>query len=199
VTVQTPLHGRPVLAKLTNGHRAFLESLHTAEHKRARECAMVSNLLGHLSALDPARPELIAMLDHIIPVLDQMVVPSTIVHGDFVPWNLRKQGGEISAFDWEYAELDGLPLADQTHFMIQDRYELDSWTPEQSYAELSSFAATRPMGFSAEQVRSIQLVYLLDHLARLFGEKYDQDEHMVSWYRRLLRCFPAPVREVVFA
>lgn len=199
MTVQTPLHGKPVLAKLTDGHRAFLDSLHTTLRKRASETAMVAELPGKVSVLQPPRPELASMLEQIMPVLERSVVPSTIVHGDFVPWNLRKLGDAISAFDWEYAELDGLPLADQTHFMVQDRYELDGWTPQQVFEELNHFSTTRPFGYDRDQVRAFQLVYVLDHLARLFGEKYDQEEHMVSWYRRLLCCFPVAAREAVLA
>jgi hypothetical protein len=199
ITVQTPLHGKPILAGLNEAHLAFLQSLHTQEHKSASETAIVAGLLRRVEGLEPQRPELAAMLEHAMPVLETLTVPSTIVHGDFVPWNLRRQGAEISAFDWEYAQVDGLPLMDQTHFIIQHRYELSSGTPEEAYSDLCRFAASGPMGFSAEQVRAIQLIYLIDHLARLFGEKYDEDEHMVSWYRKLLDCYPAPVAEVVCA
>jgi len=199
ITVQTPLHGKPVLAKLTDAHQEFLDSLHTPQRKLASETGMVSGLPMRLASLAEPRPELVTMLDQAMPVLERLTVPSTIMHGDFVPWNLRRQGSEISAFDWEYAQLDALPLLDETHFIIQDRYELNNRTPQQAYLDLSDFAAAEPMGFSADQVRAIQLVYLIDHLARLFGERYDPDEHMVSWYRRLLGCYPSAVAEAVCA
>jgi len=198
-TVQTPLHGKPILATLTGAHQEFLQSLHTVHRKLASETAVVVGLPGKLASLAEPRPELTTMLDQALPALERLTVPSTIMHGDFVPWNLRRQGSEISAFDWEYAELDALPLMDETHFLIQDRYELNKRTPEQAYQDLSDFAASGPMGFSAQQVRAIQLIYLIDHLARLFGEKYDQDEHMVSWYRRLLDCYPSAIAQAVYA
>jgi len=199
ITVQTPLHGKPVLADLSDSHLAFLESLHANEQKIASETALVAGLLPRLESLEMPRPELVAMLEQAMPVLEALTVPSTIVHGDFVPWNLRRQGSAISAFDWEYAQIDGLPLMDQTHFIIQHRYELSSGSPQEAYRDLCGFAASGPMGFSAELVRAIQLIYLIDHLARLFGEKYDENEHMVSWYRKLLDCYPAPVAEAVCA
>jgi hypothetical protein len=199
ITVQTPLHGKPVLAALTGAHQEFLQSLHTVQRKLASETAIVAGLPARLASLAQPRPELATMLDQALPALERLTVPSTIMHGDFVPWNLRRQGSEISAFDWEYAELDALPLMDETHFLIQDRYELNKRTPQQAYRDLSDFAASGPMGFSAEQVRAIQLVYLIDHLARLFGEKYDPEEHMVSWYRRLLDCYPSAIAEAVCA
>jgi hypothetical protein len=197
VTVQTPLHGRPILGELTPAHLRFLDSLHTDEEKLASETEVVASLEARLAELVPARPELCAALDDAMPVLERVKVPSTIVHGDFVPWNLRTDGEEISAFDWEYAALDGLPLMDRTHFMIQSRYELDGWTPAQCFSELNEFAGTKPLGYSVEQVRAFQTIYLVDHLARLLGEKYSEEEHMVHWYRRLLACYPTPVKGAV--
>jgi hypothetical protein len=199
VTIQTPLAGKPVLGSLTGAHRDFLASLHTPLRKLASETSVVSSLASRITALDPERPELLAMLEQIMPVLESMTVPSTIVHGDFVPWNLRRLDGEISAFDWEYAQTDGLPLMDDTHFMIQDRFELNHGTPQEAYRDLSVFATGRPMGFTAGQVRAIQLVYLIDHLTRLFGEKYDENEEMVHWYGRLLARYPVAVAEGVCA
>ena len=197
MTVQSPLHGKPILGKLTPAHIRFLDSLHTDEEKVASHTAVVAGLDQRLANLLPARPELSNALDDVMPVLERTTVPSTIVHGDFVPWNLRTDGEEISAFDWEYAELDGLPLMDRTHFMIQSRYELDGWTPAQCFAELNEFAGSKPLGYSADQVRAFQTIYLVDHLARLLGENYSEDEHMVHWYRRLLACFPSPVKGAV--
>ncbi|MBV8780282.1 MAG: phosphotransferase [Phycisphaerae bacterium] len=199
VTVQSPLHGRPILGRLTDAHVRFLDSLHTSIEKPASETNMVTELCSRLVELNPARPELVAAIDSIMPILERTTVRSTIVHGDFVPWNLRTDGQEISAFDWEYAELDGLPLMDRTHFMIQHRYELDGWTPAQAFEELNDFAESRPQDFDPDQVRAFQMVYLIDHLARLFGERYAEDEHMVHWYRRLLPHYPMPMREAVFA
>jgi hypothetical protein len=199
VTIQTPLAGKPVLGSLTDTHRDFLRSLHLPVRKVASETSVVSSLASRILALEPERPELLAMLEQIMPVLEGMTVPSTIVHGDFVPWNLRRRDGEISAFDWEYAQIDGLPLMDETHFMIQDRFELNHGTPQEAYEDLTHFAAGRPMGYSIGQVRAIQLVYLIDHLTRLFGEKYDENEEMVHWYGRLLACYPVAMAEAVCA
>ena len=92
VTVQTPLHGRPILGPLTDAHLRFLDSLHTDDEKRASETNVVASLDQRVSALQPARPELTAALEDVMPVLEQAIVPSTIVHGDFVPWNLRTDG-----------------------------------------------------------------------------------------------------------
>jgi hypothetical protein len=41
--------------------------------------------------------------------------------------------------------------------------------------------------FDAEQIRAIQAVYLLDNLARLYGEGYSTDHDMVALYQDLLK------------
>ncbi|MEJ2199906.1 MAG: phosphotransferase [Desulfuromonadaceae bacterium] len=46
-------------------------------------------------------------------------IPAVLVHGDFAPWNLKRQhNGEIAAFDWEDARIKGLPLHDLSHFFL---------------------------------------------------------------------------------
>ena len=47
----------------------------------------------------------------------QYQIPLILVHGDFAPWNLKKQpNGELAVIDWEDAEFEGLPLWDLCHY-----------------------------------------------------------------------------------
>lgn len=39
-------------------------------------------------------------------------------HNDFTPWNVRVQHNVLSAFDWEYAANEQLPLFDPLHFAL---------------------------------------------------------------------------------
>lgn len=48
-------------------------------------------------------------------------LPACFAHGDFAPWNLRKETGNLYVFDWEYAELNGNPLQDFLHFHLMSR------------------------------------------------------------------------------
>jgi hypothetical protein len=195
LTVQTPLAGGPAVAKMTPAHLRFLESLRSGEIKPAGSTRMVTMLRDRIAALPEAHPELTATLEQFLPTLESTQVPSTIVHGDFAPWNLRIHRGTISAFDWEYGELDGLPLIDETHYTLQLGYLLNNWDFDRAHRCLLDLAASKPMGLAAEQVQAIQAMYLLDNIVRLFGEGYDGEHDMVLWYRQLLDRIETTARE----
>lgn len=186
VTVQTPLAGRPAPAKWTAAHDRFLAALRCGPIKAASQTNLVRALPERILSLDAKRHELNEILSRFMPTLEETRVSSTIVHGDFAPWNLRTHAGQIAAFDWEYAELDGLPLMDQTHFCLQLGSQLHQWDVERARQYLRELAESRPIDLEAEQVTAITAVYLIDQLTRLFGEGYDPDDEMIAWYRRLL-------------
>ena len=105
--------------------------------------------------------------------------------------------GRLAAFDWEYGELDGLPLVDETHFLLQLGSQLYHWNLDQAENCLREIAASKPLGLSETQVRAIHSVYLLDSLVRLLNEGYDPDDEMLAWYRQLLhRLVPAGAEAV---
>jgi hypothetical protein len=197
LTIQTPLAGRPAPARLTPAHRLFLASLRCGITCSAAETAMVRTLSARLDALAPDHTGLAGLLDRFTPILEAMSVRSTIVHGDFAPWNLRLNHGRISAFDWEYAELDGLPLIDEAHYTLQLGYLLHNWSIDQAAQALHEFAESRPLSLEPVQVRAILAVYILDQLARLLAEGYPVGDDMVSWYRKLLLRIEAPTEQGV--
>jgi hypothetical protein len=192
IAVQSPLPGSPAPAAFTPQHAEFLQALRCGASKPAAETNMVVTLPHRLDALRPARPQLREICDSILPTLEQTPVVSTIVHGDFAPWNLRTHAGKIAAFDWEYAELDGLPLIDQIHFRLQLGLEMEKWDLAAAAAFLREMSDD---AFDAAQIRAIQAVYLLDNLARLYGEGYSADHDMVALYQDLLKALPIRRRE----
>jgi hypothetical protein len=161
---------------------------------------MLATLPNRLANLVTPRPELADALADVLPVLEHARVPSTIVHGDFAPWNLREHAGKVCAFDWEYAELDGLPLIDETHYRLQVGYLLDKWTLDDARAALAQMGRENELGLSGEAVRAVQVVYFIDNLTRLFAEGYDETENeMVAWYCQLLRRLLQGKKEMVRA
>jgi hypothetical protein len=187
VTLQKPLRGRNVSPKLGQDKLALLRSMRSDRLQPACESNLVATLLQRISDLPIPRPELDDALEEILPILEQTRVPSTIIHGDFAPWNLRADNGKVVAFDWEYAELDGLPLFDETHYRLQVGYLLDSWDIARACAALEEMQLHNDLSLSIAQVRAIQAVYLIDNLTRLFAEGYDEAENdMVGWYLKLL-------------
>jgi len=201
LTVQSPLAGRSSQLRLTESHLQFLATLRRNELKPAAQITMVRDLPGRLASLSFPHEDLDLALDDILPVLERMKVPSTIVHGDFGPWNLRANEGKIFAYDWEYGQIDGLPLIDQFHHVLFCGYLFHHWSSRQGFKQLLELAASCPQGFSPRQARALATVYLLDMLARLLSEEYDPSDPMVIWFREVLEQltpagrFPAAAEE----
>ena len=185
VSVQTPLPGRPAGARLSAAHHRLLGRLRVGPWKPATATNQVASLPSRLASLLAPRPDLAAVLDDLLPHLEGVVVPETIVHGDFAPWNLLEHRGEVTAFDWEYAELSGLPLADELHHRLQVGYHVDGWSTRQACEFLAAHARAGPMGLRPREVAALQAVYLLDILVRLLNEGYD-DDPALSWNQSVL-------------
>ncbi|MCC7349593.1 MAG: hypothetical protein IT446_03410 [Phycisphaerales bacterium] len=184
--VQSPLHGRSSKVKLSEAHLNFLASLQRPQRKIASQTAMVGELPSRLNRLTVPHEDLDQALADVLPMLERMDIPSTIVHGDFGPWNLRANEGRIFAYDWEYGQVDGLPLIDQFHHLLFCGYLFYRWDSRQGFRHLLEMAASQPQGFTPRQARTLATVYLLDMLARLLGEDYDPADPMVIWFRDLL-------------
>lgn len=185
LAVSTPLRGRHPSAEPADAHQRFLDGLRSAQTKPAAASAF-ARALSDRRRLLAGRPALLAVLNDLVPLLAEFRLPATTVHGDFVPWNLREHSGAIGAFDWEYGQIDGLPLIDETHHLLAVGYLLKKWTPEYAHGRLLQVAAAAPLGLPPRAVRSLQLAYLLDYLLRLFGEGHGDDYPRVAWCRELV-------------
>ena len=51
--------------------------------------------------------------------------------------------GSVAAFDWEYAQLDGLPYLDETHYRLQVGYLLNNWNLDRALLMLEQHAACK--------------------------------------------------------
>jgi hypothetical protein len=195
VLIQEQLPGRVTSAHFTDLHRELLETMRHGQRKRVTDSRMLARLRQDVREL----PELRARLESLTPVLCDTVVPSTIVHGDFAPWNLREHKGQLRAFDWEYGELDGLPFMDELHFHLQIGHEMQGWSPRDANDYLSKHAQLKPLKLSPTQVNAIQQVAIIDQLARLYGEGYDRSNEMLAWYEDLLLLATKQAKEAVRA
>lgn len=194
MTVASPLNGRPVGPEMTPAHRRFLDHLRSGEIKPASKTAMAESLRDRAHLL-VSRPNIQAIFNSVMNDLAATDLPSTIVHGDFAPWNLREQNGELAAYDWEYAQTDGLPLIDEIHHLLAVGYLLHRWPAEAASQKLAEHAASAPIGLPAKTVRMLQCVYLIDYLLRLFGEDYEDSYPRVVWCRELLERVAASGKE----
>jgi hypothetical protein len=184
VTAQTPVMGKSPSSEFGRPHQRFLDSLKVAVPQPAATISFVRELAERVGALPTEQAQLTASLDGVAPELDRLQTAPTIIHGDFAPWNLRRQHDEIVAFDWEYAHLEGIPGIDALHYLLQTGYLLHHWSPDKAYGRMRHVAPP-----------PVQVVYLVDHLARLFDEGYDDSNEMVKWLRQLLGHAAAHRRE----
>ena len=185
VTVQSALEGSPGPETLTNAHENFLQGLVTGERKPASATQFVRSLRARLTDLPLLGAE-VSAFERLRPVLDDLIVESSIVHGDFAPWNIRRHGESIAAFDWERATLDGLPHIDAFHHELQVGILMKDWTTDRTHKFLRAFASARSLGVEKEQMHALEAVYLLDFLTRALEAGQPGDSPLVLLYRQLL-------------
>lgn len=197
VTIQTPVLGQRVGTELTEAHRRSLELLRRGERKPAAATEMIRSLRKRLA--ESEQHELLAILEQSLPVLESTLVPSTIVHTDFAPWNLRQRNGMVVAFDWDSAELDGLPLFDQQHHELIVGYLLKHWGVEKALEYLRETDSPAELGLSRPQVRAIQAAHVVHFLLRLLDLGHSRKDPMVAWYWQVLEGLRMPRHEAVAA
>ena len=142
------------------------------------------------------QPDLVpAWKSLVIPMAGQ-TLPTTAMHGDFCSWNLRIQHGKIRAFDWENAELQGLPLMDLFHYLLQFGFLVNRWSSGRTLAQLqrlensADFQAHRQgMGINASQVRPLLGLYLIQALA---SRELPRNHHLNIRRKKLLDHITAP-------
>jgi hypothetical protein len=191
IVVQTPINGRPVGTELTPAHERFLEVLRGGESRSAASAGIIASVRRQAWSLPTPRTDLLAILDEIMPLLRCLPVPSTITHADFVPWNLRQDRGAIAAFDWDTAELDGLPLYDEVNHLMVVGLFIKHWTTEQAHDSLLKFASSAPLGLRPEQVHALQAVYFIHAILRFLVQGHSDGHPTVGWFRDVLcRLYP---------
>jgi hypothetical protein len=186
VMVQAPVTGGAASLDLTPAHHRFLSALSSGPTKPATATAMVSSFSHRVAALGSSASKLAEPVRQVQASLVGCLVPTTSVHGDFTPWNIRQTRDQLCCYDWEYGCADGLPLIDQTHHELQVGYLLRNWTVEKADHELNQFAQTQKR-FTPDHAAAIQTAYLIDVLLRLAEEGYTSENDMVSWTQQLLQ------------
>src|SRR5271156_1054698 len=163
VILQSPLEGKGGPLRYASLHERFLERLHSCRSERRPGLRIVEETgrkwnrvavgmgtkwqeLGR-KALGVAARE-----------LGGKEVVCGIAHGDFAPWNMRIDDGNLRLFDWESASYHAPLLWDQFHFMTQTECLLKVRHERGKLAD------------GRKKNRSLYLLYLLDTLARYWTE-----------------------------
>lgn len=185
VLVQSVLPGEAARAAIARKQRNFLALLRGGPLRAASETGFVRAIRVRAAALPDRHQHVRDVVDDLLPRLARLRVPATIVHGDFVPWNVRIQNGVASAFDWEYAHLDGLPLIDECNYMLVVGYLVHEWTIEEAWEHLREMARSAPLGFARSDVEALQLVHLVDLVSR-FASEGAGDAPISKWFTHLM-------------
>ena len=186
VTVQSPVEGAPTSTRLSEAHFRFLDRLGSGEPRAAGRSGLIRALALTLSRRD-THPDVRAALEAVKSVLDDVVMPTTLTHGDFFPSNLRVQRGQIAAFDWEDATADGLPLIDVFHHEIEVGFLLRDWAMERASDHLRTLAMRYSGQYGWRVVYALEAAYLMDSYMRRLDGGHTEDSAVAARYYELLR------------
>jgi hypothetical protein len=121
---QSVLPGQPSF-EFGELHRAFLIKFQAYSHGllHYEESRLYHNLHARIKELDGLLSQAWSgRIERAMRSLEEcfsgVPILMTAAHNDFTPWNIRIQGGAAKVFDWEYAELEQLPLFDPLHFAL---------------------------------------------------------------------------------
>ena len=158
--------GDPAPTELTSPMVAWLHSCQQPRSGDAAKSALVERLTGELAEVAGADVFLSSVVGSAIQVLAGTQVPVTLVHGDFVPWNMVLHAGTLRVFDWEYGCLEGLPNWDETHFMLQVGLILHRWSRHHFVAALKSASAQPTLSLDPPQKRAVMALVVVQLILR---------------------------------
>lgn len=181
--VQSPLTGRPARAELTVSHRRFLDSLRCGEHEPLFGTTWGTTLRDRVARASDEERALVSLFQTLSETLSERPVPRAVVHGDFVPWNLRENAGVLAACDWENATIDGVALVDEMHHRLVVGYLMSDWTVDRAVSELERLTSTRPLGLDPDDAQAIAGACVLEFCLRLVDHGHSNTNEMLRWYR----------------
>ncbi|NOS71310.1 MAG: hypothetical protein HOP33_15425 [Verrucomicrobia bacterium] len=103
----------------------------------------------------------------IISSLGEIEVVSTLMHGDFAPWNVKVEGERWTVLDWERGEIAGVPTWDWLHFIIQPAVLVERENAGKTLARLDALFASPEFSNYAQQAKisghehALTLAYLI--------------------------------------
>ncbi len=118
--VQETVSGTPTGTSLTDAHVQWLARLRVPEAETSfRE--MTDALSRRIACIEELDKDLKRHLNALLGrIKHRATLPLAWVHGDFAPWNLRwTTCGTLAAFDWEFAESQGISGLDVVHFLCR--------------------------------------------------------------------------------
>ena len=88
-------------------------------------------------------------------------------HGDFTPWNMFVEGGELFVFDWEYAGMSYPEGLDRYHFWMQTAIHEKHWGAE----ELRRYMCSADGAWIDREMLEMYLLDVMSKYVMREGEK----------------------------
>lgn len=112
--------------------------------------------------------------------------PIVPLHGDFAPWNLIRQNGQISAIDWEYGSPDGLPGVDLAHYVLQVSALVMRSPPAKARENaIQTLLQTPQLGLSYIQAQNIVFLAALDACNKALADGQSPQEPLQRWRKQI--------------
>lgn len=153
-------------------HQKFISDLYDKTRERmlfddSDYCKNISALKEQLNRLPDCidKEEVNTVIERIVGMYVGKTVLFSACHGDFTPWNMFVEKGELFVFDWEYAQLSYPPMLDRYHFFTQSVFYEKHWSAEKVIKYIDS-------ADGAWVDKHLYVLYILDVMARyLLREK----------------------------
>jgi hypothetical protein len=132
------------------------------------------HLGARLEACDDERAvELMGAVALLASITSELRLPFGAWHGDWAPWNMANNGGQLLVWDFERFQ-SGVPLGmDAFHFALQTKILLPGLDTEHEIARgLAQAAGTvAPLGVPSDVADIVFVVYLLEIAARWLEDR----------------------------
>jgi hypothetical protein len=148
---------------------AFATDFYPGDSPRGSQSLQVEQLLtswihrersARLGALASWQELLAVAAEHLpenVKQLASTTISPAIFHGDFAPWNIKVSQGKWTALDWERGQLEGLPLWDWLHFVVQPAVLVRRSTPEAILKQMEDLIASTPFVRYSTLARTVGL------------------------------------------
>jgi len=110
-----------------------------------------------------------------------------MVHGDFVPWNMLIENGDIHIFDWEFATWSFPPFLDYFHFYTQTAMLQNRWKRFKILSGYNEMRDALSKRMSDPDIYYLAyLLYMMYHYSVVCRGDFPKDERCRSLWQFLI-------------
>jgi hypothetical protein len=160
------LQGEPAPLELIPAIRSWLGACQLGDTVAVDESDIARRVGWHVRLGGAVRAKLRPLFELALGVLRGHRVPVTVIHGDFIPWNVLLDRGQVRVFDWEYAAIRGVPGWDETFWSLQTGLIRLGWGATELAAAAEKIVRCPLAPYSARAHRALVAMVLIDVLVR---------------------------------